>query len=115
MDGRIFGRKDVVQILLDKGANPNAADEYGRTPLHCAGRGADEYNRSDTGVVLLMLVRNGANFQVTDSGGRGPGKWSVLEDHYEKKPWLLITVVSSNALARFNRESRHQVNKLCYQ
>ena len=35
------GNKDVVQLLIDRGANPNKANEEGRTPLHDTAYPAD--------------------------------------------------------------------------
>ena len=32
----VFGHKEVVELLIDKGADVNAKGKYGRTPLHWA-------------------------------------------------------------------------------
>ncbi|MBN3298262.1 ANR50 protein, partial [Amia calva] len=47
------GHTDLVEVLLEKGANPNHADRYGRTPVKVAGK------RGHTKIVRL-LERYGA-------------------------------------------------------
>lgn len=38
------GYKDIVKILLTRGANPNRQDSLGNTPLHLAVCSASSYN-----------------------------------------------------------------------
>lgn len=40
----LIGYKDVVKILLTRGANPNRQDSLGNTPLHLAVCSASSYN-----------------------------------------------------------------------
>jgi len=35
-EAAIWGREDLVQYLLEKGADPKVEDKYGRTPLYWA-------------------------------------------------------------------------------
>ena len=35
-EAALWGREDVVQFLIDQGADIKATDKYGRTPLHWA-------------------------------------------------------------------------------
>ncbi len=62
----IRGKHDVVEYLLDRGANPNLKDDYGNTPLHYAYENGDVKMVSilmkagvDRGVVLEVLKKFG--------------------------------------------------------
>ncbi|MBN2446205.1 MAG: ankyrin repeat domain-containing protein, partial [Phycisphaerae bacterium] len=60
------GGAEVVELLLARGADPNAADRQGNTPLHFA---ADS-GRADAAIVLLKA---GA-----DVNARGSSRWTPL-------------------------------------
>ncbi len=53
---------DMAQLLIDKGADVNAANEDGVTPLHLAA-----YPE-----MAEILVRNGANLEARDASGATP-------------------------------------------
>jgi ankyrin repeat protein len=59
------GHDTVVQLLLDRGADVNAADLYRRTPLHCASK------NSHLEVVRLLLDQ-GANIDAANREGSTP-------------------------------------------
>jgi ankyrin repeat protein len=54
------GYLEIVKILLDHGANPNFADEFGRTPLHRAA--LMRYEK-----VVDLLLKRGANVNFSDA------------------------------------------------
>ena len=56
------GSPDVVQVLIDAGADIEAKDEKGRSPLHCA-------SSSGALPVVKMLVEAGAGVRATDNEG----------------------------------------------
>jgi ankyrin repeat protein len=56
------GHADVAELLLKRGANPNARDRHGYTPLHWASA-AD---------VVYVLLDHGADPTITDNRGRTP-------------------------------------------
>ncbi|KAI9468903.1 MAG: ankyrin repeat-containing domain protein [Benjaminiella poitrasii] len=58
---------DLMSLLLDHGANPNARDGDGWTPLHYVARFAEDR----TGLMTLLLER-GADSNVTDAHGKTP-------------------------------------------
>ena len=62
------GHKEVVQLLLDKGAEINMATQTGRTPLHWAVCAAF---RGHKDVVQLLLDR-GAQPNMADQTGATP-------------------------------------------
>ena len=101
------GLKDMVQLLLDKGAEPNKPDQDGDTPLHTAAylgykdmvllllnRGADP-NMADRGGhsplhvaaregykdVVLLLLNRGADPNMEDRGGDSPLYGAATEGH----------------------------------
>ena len=75
--GARCGHKDVVQLLLDRGAEPNMADQNGMTPLHYAAfkghkdvvqllleRGAEQNMAAQKGFTPLHLAAFGAHKDV---------------------------------------------------
>jgi ankyrin repeat protein len=50
----LAGQKDVVELLLAKGANVNAKDLFGKTPLDAA---AENYNYE----IIDLLRRHGGH------------------------------------------------------
>ena len=65
------GHKDVVELLLDKGADPNMKNPNGLTPLHRAAY----HGKLD---LVKMLLDNGAEPNRVDSDGRTPLHWAAL-------------------------------------
>jgi hypothetical protein len=60
------GRVDVVKLLLRRGADPNAVNEFG-TPLHYAG-----ISGNATDELIRLLLAAGADLEKTDSKGDTP-------------------------------------------
>jgi ankyrin repeat protein len=60
-----MGKTDVVQLLLDKGANPNQRDNNSFTPLHAAVRdsdyGEDAVQRAAAVATIKVLLKAGAD------------------------------------------------------
>ncbi|MEJ2780413.1 ankyrin repeat domain-containing protein [Stygiolobus sp. CP850M] len=56
------GHVEIVRVLLKRGADPNAKDNYGSTPLHEAAK------EGHVEIVKLMLER-GADPRIADNGG----------------------------------------------
>jgi len=57
------GNLTMVDLLLRLGADPNAQDGGGHTPLYCL---ANEYRASDGGDVVRALTHSGANVNAND-------------------------------------------------
>lgn len=63
----ITGYKDIVKVLLTRGANPNKQDSLGNTPLHLAVCSASSYNFN---MVVRILLQNGARVSICDRSGK---------------------------------------------
>ena len=65
----IAATKEVVELLIAKGADVNAKDKYDMTPLHpAAGRGHKE--------VVELLIAGGADVNARDEDGDTPLDWA---------------------------------------
>jgi len=109
-------RGDIAQVrmLLGQGAEVNAADNSGITPLHVAilndhvrlaeillAKGANVHARSNNGMTPLhlaasqgdldlarTLVAHGADIDVTDNLGRLPLKLAIIQNHQDLANWF---------------------------
>jgi ankyrin repeat protein len=87
-----FSKLDIVQLLLEAGANTASTDIMGRTPLHIA------LTRKQSQVVKLLLGK-GADINVTDNNGWAPlniaswiGNVEVVKLLLEKGADITVTV-----------------------
>lgn len=74
-----IGRKDVCASLIVRGANVNAADNSGDTPLH------DANNVS----IAALLLAHGADLERANSGGRTPLFHAVVRRDLSMAAFLL--------------------------
>jgi ankyrin repeat protein len=63
-----FGSAEDVRVLLEKGANPNARNKQGETPLEIA----IERNDSESSGIAMALIEKGADIDARDKNGNPP-------------------------------------------
>lgn len=78
----IAGDSERIKFLLSKGADVNAADTQGWTPLTSAAR-----QRKDK--IVALLIENGANPNVVDGNGMTPVIAAAMRDHVPSVKLLL--------------------------
>ncbi|KAK3939988.1 Serine/threonine-protein phosphatase 6 regulatory ankyrin repeat subunit A [Diplogelasinospora grovesii] len=89
-----YGRDDLVRLLVDRGADVSAGDEYGDTALHRAARGANIEEKDRGGqtplyqaawqgheAIVRLLLDKGANIEEKDQNGRTPLLWAAERGH----------------------------------
>ena len=92
------GHKDVVKLLLDRGAEPNMADQYGGTPLHFA---ALEGHKD----VVQLLLDGGAEPNMADEHEFTPLHLAAFKGHKDVVQLLLDKGAQPNRL--FNLFFKH--------
>lgn len=75
-------RTAIAKMLLERGADIEATNRYGYTPLHCAAMGGD------TGVIRLLLDK-GAKVNMSAGLGFSPLHYAVLNGPVESVEMLL--------------------------
>ena len=67
----LAGNSDIVQLLLEHGADPNAENDHGRTPLHSLSRGKDKSH--DRIGIARLLLESGAGVNAKEKNS-----WTLL-------------------------------------
>jgi hypothetical protein len=70
-----LGRTSVAKLLLENGANVNARDRYKHTPIQFA----CDKSEDKASELLPLLVKCGADLNLTNSNGCGPIEHAVLD------------------------------------
>jgi ankyrin repeat protein len=86
------GRKAVVRLLLEQGADPESKDNEGRTPLSRATAGKQEWLKHDPNpraVMKLLLADPHINLNEKDANGRAPLSWVAEEGYYARMKLML--------------------------
>jgi len=76
------GARDIVKILVEKGADINLANNYSSTPLHIVSQAGNKE-------IVAILLDNGADINVTDNGGKTPLIYSLADGRTEFTKFLL--------------------------
>lgn len=84
------GELDLLESLLEKGANANFCDQYGLTPLHIA---SIKGNKD----VVMMLFEFGASVEWQDAGGHTPLHLAVEGGSIETVEVLICRGANVNA------------------
>ena len=67
--------KDEIHRLLDRGANPNAPDKFGRTAMHYAA--GHEWGTTEVGTILTLFLLEGGKCCLNDNQGDTPLHFAV--------------------------------------
>ena len=99
-----FGHKKVVQLLLERGADPNMASGHGETPLHnCAQRGHLD--------VVKLLLDRGGGINSMRINGVTPLHAAVEKDNKDVVRFLLDRGADPNRARKNGRTPLHEAVK----
>ncbi|KAH7153752.1 ankyrin repeat-containing domain protein [Fusarium sp. MPI-SDFR-AT-0072] len=91
-----LGHEAVVELLLDRGANADAVDKEGRTPLSWAAAKGQE-------AVVRLLLDRGANADAVDKEGRTPLSWAAAKGQEAVVRLLLDRGANADAVDKEGR------------
>jgi len=82
------GHKEIVKLLIAEGADVNAKDKYGMTPLHLA----------ETKEAAELLIANGADVNARTGDGQTPLLFAVMSGSKETVEILIAKGADVNAM-----------------
>ena len=85
---------EIVELLLEYGADPNALTSDGATPLHCA----FQYCAFE---IAKLLIRGGADVSMKTADGQTPFEVTPV-DSIEVKPFTVAQLQELRSLAATN-------------
>ncbi|KAL1742745.1 ankyrin repeat-containing domain protein [Schizophyllum fasciatum] len=99
-----YGRRAVVDLLLDRKAAIDSRDQDGMTPLHCAA----SHGQSD---VVAALLQRGANIAAVDNSGWSAVHFAVDNGHLSSIETLLEAGADANARSNDGQTPLHRAAK----
>ena len=87
----ITGTSQSVQVAISNGADVNARNSYGKTPLMCAA----EFNQDPE--VITTLLDAGADVNAQDNHGKTPLMYATM---YNQNLEVITTLLDSGANAK---------------
>ena len=104
----LYGRLDIVRLLLDHGATSNSKDKFGRTPLHLVAKG--EYNLEQDRVrTAQLLLDRGADVNAQTKYGATPLHLASYLGRIDIARVLLDRGAIANSKGRKGRTALHCV------
>jgi hypothetical protein len=94
------GDLEKVKRLLNEGADVNAKNKYGQTPLHWAAT----WGHLD---IVKLLVDRGADINAKDEDGETPLHWAAANDHLDVVEFLLDRGADVNAKSGYGQTPLH--------
>jgi len=89
----VGGSKEIAELLIAAGADVNAKDQYGHTPLYTA----TVFGHQE---IVELLIENGADVDVRDSLGRPPLHKAAANGHKEIVELLIVEGADVNVMTR---------------
>jgi ankyrin repeat protein len=104
-----WGRLEIVRMLLDRGANPNAENKENETPLRLVSRG--KYNSQERGLgIARLLLGRGVDVNATAKTPFTPLHWAAFNGRLEIARVLLDHGANLNAETEGDETALHLVS-----
>jgi ankyrin repeat protein len=96
----LFGKYDILKLLIENGADINAKDNQGNSPIH----GAIENNEIH---ILRLLIEKGADINAKNNLGQSPLHLAVELDNFNCAQVLILSRVDINAQNNLGQSPLH--------